>query len=269
MTARLATTILLMVLVAAPGARASSCAPLQGSFDYTGYGPELELMLGSIATLPMGSTILAGQYHDGAQTVHPALLVDQEGNGDWVRVPLPTHGADVGHLTTAGTDTAWAVVQFRREGLELPVSILRSRDGGQSWCAVPFDGLETLNTAESLRFYDRDHGIIVFSEAPFGDRRSVYQTSDGGDSWQRVWNDDPAPPSNIESDYAYPQDQPPPHAPTWRLESGLYRISGLLRIRTEVEHQVIERLDFSGGQDWFEIDRLSRYRPTDDLASGR
>ena len=268
MMARLATTILLMVLVAAPGARASSCAPLQGSFDYTGYGPELELVVGSIATLPRGSTILAGQYHDGAQTVHPALLVEQQSNGDWLPIALPVHGADVGHLTTAELDTAWAVMRFRREGLELPVSMLRSRDGGQNWCAVPLDGLETLNAVETLHFFDRDRGIIVFSEAPFGNRRSVYQTSDGGDSWRPIWSDDPAPPANMELDYAYPQDEPPPHAPTWRLEAGLHRISGLLRITTEAEHLVIEQLDFSSGQDWHEIDRIDRYQPTEDLAAG-
>ncbi len=269
MAARLATAAVLAALVAAPTAMAETCVPPPDRFDYAGYFPEVELVASEIATLPGNTIILGGQYHDGAQTVHPALLVKGETDSDWTEIPLAFAGAAIGHLTTIGTDSAWAVVEFRVEGLQLAQAILRSRDGGRTWCALSLRGMTTLSATESLRFFDRDHGLIVFSDAPFGQEWAAYQTSDGGDSWEPVWDTNPAPPASVESDFAYPQDPPPPHAPTWRRDADLNRISGLLRVRTEILSVVIERLDFAQGPDWVEVERLERYQPTADLAAGR
>ena len=276
MTARLAAMVFLMALAAAPAAQASSCIPVHGPFDYHGYFPEVELVVSEIATLPDNTTILGGQYHDGAQTVHPALLVKDAGDGEWSRIRLPIGGAAIGHLTTIGSESAWAVIEFRQEGLELAHALLRTRDGGRTWCAVTLSemtttlgGMTTLNAVESLRFFDRDHGLIVFNDAPFGRETAVYQTSDGGDTWERLWDANPEPPESIETDFSYPQDRLPPHAPVWRRDADLYRISGLLRVRTEVLSLVIERLDVLEGPDWVEVEHLERYRLTADLAADR
>lgn len=269
MTARLAAVLFLMALVATPAAQASSCKPTAGGFDYFGYFPEVELVASEIATLPGNTVILGGHYHDGAQTVHPALLVKGENDSDWTQIPLAFGGAAIGHLTTMGTDSAWAVVEFRLEGLQLARAILRSRDGGRTWCARSLRGLTTLNATESLRFFDRDHGLVVFSDAPFGRERAAYQTSDGGDTWEPLWDTNPAPTASVETDFAYPQDPSPPHAPTWQRDADLNRISGLLRVRTETLSVVIERLDFAQGPDWVEVERLERYQPTADLAAGQ
>ncbi len=269
MTARLTAVVFLMALAAAPTARASSCEPVPGAFDYHGFMPEVELVVSEIATLPGNTTILGGHYHDGAQTVHPALLVKDAEDGEWSRVRLPFGGAAIGHLTTIGTESAWAVIEYRVEGLQLAQALLRSRDGGRTWCAVTLSGMTTLNATESLRFFDRDHGLIVFNDAPFGREWAAYQTSDGGDSWERLWDNNPAPPGSVETDFSYPQDLPPPHAPVWRQDADLHRISGLLRVRTEVLSLVIERLEFSQGPDWIEVEHLERYRPTADLAADR
>ena len=270
MTARLAAAVVfLMALAAAPTAQASSCKPVSGTFDYHGYLPEVELVVSEIATLPGNTTILGGQYHDGAQTVHPILLVKDAEDGEWSRIRLPFGGAAIGHLTTIGTESVWAVVEFSQEGLQLAQALLRSRDGGRTWCAATLSGMTTLNATESLRFFDRDHGIIVFNDAPFGRETAVYQTSDGGDTWERLWDTNPAPPESVETDYSYPQDQPPPHAPVWRQDADLHRISGLLRVRAESMHHVIERLNFAQGPDWVEVERIERFRPTADLAADR
>ena len=269
MTARLAAMVFLMALAAAPAAQASSCIPVHGPFDYHGYFPEVELVVSEIATLPDNTTILGGQYHDGAQTVHPALLVKDAGDGEWSRIRLPIGGAAIGHLTTIGSESAWAVIEFRQEVLELAHALLRTRDGGRTWCAVTFSEMTTLNATDSLRFFDRDHGLIVFNDAPFGRETAVYQTSDGGDTWERLWDANPEPPESIETDFSYPQDRLPPHAPVWRRDADLYRISGLLRVRTEVLSLVIERLDVLEGPDWVEVEHLERYRLTADLAADR
>ncbi len=269
MKARLAAVVFLLALVAAPAAQASSCKPIPSVFDYRGFFPEVELIVSEIATLPGNTTILGGQYHDGAQTVHPALLVKDPEDGEWSRIRLPFRGAAIRHLTTIGTESVWAVVEFRQEGLQLAQALLRSRDAGRSWCAAALSGITTLNATQSLRFFDRNHGLIVFDDAPFDREMAVYQTSDGGDTWERLWDTNPAPPASVETDFSYPQDPPPPHAPVWRHDADLHRISGLLRVRTGVLSVVIERLDFLQGPDWVEVEHLERYRLTADLAADR
>lgn len=269
MTTRLAAAMFLLVLAAAPAAGASSCRAISGQFDYSAYLPEVELVLSEIATLPGDTTILGGHYHDGNRTVHPALLVKGAGDSDWTHIPLPVEGTAVTHLTAVGTDSVWGVLQLRIEGTESAFALLRSRDGGKSWCAVPLFELAALNAVELLRFFDRDHGLVVLTEAPFGPSRAVFQTSDGGDTWERLWDANPALPEDMETEFTYPQDEPPPHAPVWRQYVGQYRITGALRIRTEILHQVIERIDFAQGTDWVVIERLERYRPTAGLAADR
>lgn len=127
--------------------------------------------------------------------------------------------------------------------------------------------MATLNTAEALRFFDRDHGLMIFSEAPFGTGRSVYHTADGGDTWHRLWQTDPALPEDVESGFAYDGSEPPPHAPVWQLQSGRHRIVGLLRVRAEGEDLLIERQDSLGGGDWVQQSRINRFRPTGDLVT--
>lgn len=251
---------------AANSAPTSPCVTPESTVDYSGHGPEVELVIAEMAALPATTVILAGLYHDGANTVQPALLVSRDGGIDWKSKVLPVAGGGIGHVTTDGAETAWAVISTRQEGLDLPSSLLRSRDGGESWCAIALDNVETLNAVDSLRFFDRDHGIMVFTEAPFGAAQTIYHTTDGGDTWQRLWRSDPALPADVETEFAYPMPDPPPHAPIWRTESGRHRIAGLLRLRPEGEDLLIERQDIPGDGGWKENSRLDRYLPTADLA---
>lgn len=250
-----------------PGALASGCLPPEGTVDHAGYGPEVELVIAGMTSLPAGIVILAGHFHDGANTVQPALVISRDGGSDWTPLELPFAGAGLGHLTTDGEQTVWAVISSRQEGLDIPVSLLRSRDGGESWCAIALDGMATLNAAESLRFFDSDHGIMIFTEAPFGTARSVYHTADGGDTWQRLWQTDPAFPADVESEFALDGSEPLPHAPVWRRESDRYRIVGLLRLRSADEDLLIERRENPGPQDWVRHSRIDRYRPTAELTT--
>lgn len=262
----LAVLVMSMMGMAFP-AMASPCVTPTGGFDYGGYGPTVEVAIEEIATLPAGTVMLAGRYHDGANTVHPALLISQDAGETWSSVALPFAGAGVGAVTTHGAETAWAVVSDRQEGLEIPRYLLRSRDRGSSWCAVSLDGMATLNAIDSIRFFDDRHGLMVFTEAPFGEARTVYHTADGGNTWQGLWQTDFAAAANVENDFTYPQSEPPPHAPIWQLDADLYRIVGLLRFRPDGDFQVIERYEYLGNPAWVELTRIERYRPTNALAA--
>lgn len=245
-------------------AAAEGCSALPTEFDYSGYGREVELVVEDIAALPSGTLFLAGRFVDDGDTIHPALLVSED-DQDWSAVPLPYSGAGLRMLRTHGPSAIWGIVTLRQEGLDLPDQMVRSLDGGRSWCGTPLDDLDVLDSIETFRFFDARHGLIVFAETPFGSGRTVYGTSDGGDSWLPLWSQGVEPDRNVETDFEYPDTvDPPPHAPVWRRELGQYRIDGLLRIRLDGSGYAIERYDYLDDPAWREVSRIDRrYRIID------
>lgn len=244
--------------------RAAGCAAVPTEFDYADYGSEIELAVEDIAALPSGALFLAGRFVDDGTTMHPALLVSEDGR-DWSTVLLPYSGAGLRRLTTQGPSAIWGIVSLRQEGLDLPEQMVRSLDGGRTWCSVPLGDLDVLRSVETFRFFDQHHGLIVFTETPFGPGRTVYSTSDGGDSWLPLWPRGIEPDPEVETDFGYPGAvDPPAHTPVWRREMGLHRIDGLLRPRLDGDEYVIERYGYLDDPVWTEQSRISRhYRNVD------
>lgn len=257
MLGALALSALLPVLVTA--SLAATCAALPAAFDYAGYDEEVRLEVAELASLQEQTAVLAGRFHDGGNTVHPALAVSRDGGRSWTFVPVLYSGAGLSRLQTHGTATIWGIVSFRQEGTDEAQFLLRSRDAGASWCALPLDGLDTLRSVETLRFYDDRHGLLVFSEFPFGSRRMVYQTADGGDTWVPLWRTDADRTTVPGSGFAYPGAAvPPPHAPLWDLDMGAYRIAGLLRVRMQDAWHMVEYYGYYNSPLWAERSRLAR-----------
>lgn len=254
-----------MAIAVSGTAGAEGCSAIPTGFDYSGYGSEVELVAEDIAALPTGRVFLSGRFVDDGNTVHPALLVSDDGR-DWSVVPIPFSGAGLRMLRTHGRSAIWGIVTLRQEGLDLPEQMVRSLDGGSSWCALPLGGLDVRRSVATFRFFDTRHGLIVFTEMPFGHGRSVYRTSDGGDSWQPLWPQGVEPDDEVETDFAYPGlADPPPHTPVWRRERGQHRIDGLLRVRLDGDDYAIERYDYLDDPHWTEISRIDRrYRIVDD-----
>jgi hypothetical protein len=243
---------------AATPALAESCSPLPTEFDYAGYRSDAELLLEDVASLPSGRLFLSGRYLDAGNTIHPALLVSDDGQ-TWSTVLLPYSGASLRLLRTQGTSAIWGIVSFRQEGSDVPELMLRSLDGGRSWCGVPLHDLITLESVETFRFFDARHGLIVFAETRFGVRRMVYHTADGGDSWLPLWPSDVESDPEVETDFGYPGlVNPPVHTPVWRQELGLHRIDGLLRVRRDDAAYLVERYDYQSNMAWTEISRIGR-----------
>ena len=257
-----------LVVAAAVGlsgaAGAEGCSDIPTGFDYSGYGSEVELLAEDIAALPSGRLFVSGRFvHDGG-TIHPALLVSEDGR-DWSAVPLPYSGAGLRMLRTHGPAAIWGIVTLRQEGLDLPEQMVRSLDGGRSWCGTPLGDLDVRDSVETFQFFDARHGLMVFAETPFGSGRSVYGTSDGGDTWRPLWPQGVEPDREVETDFEYPGGvAPPPHAPVWRREMGQYRIDGLLRLRLDGSDYAIERYDYLGDPAWTVVSRIAgKYRIID------
>ena len=253
-----------MAIGASGTAEAQGCSAITSVFDYSGYGSEVELVAEDIAALPTGRLFLSGRFVDDGNTVHPALLVSDDGR-DWSVVPLPVSGAGLRMLRTHGRSAIWGIVALRQEGLDLPERMVRSLDGGRSWCATPLGDLDVLDSLESFRVFDTRHGLMVFAETLLGNGRTIYSTSDGGDTWLPLWPQGVEPDHEVETDFAYPGVvDPPPHTPVWRRELGQYRIDGLLRVRLDGDDYAIERYDYLDDPRWTEVSRIARrYRITD------
>lgn len=256
--------LVLLAVLAAPS-QASACTALPAGFDYSGYGQDAELLVEDLGSLPEQTAVLAGRFHGDGNTLHPALAISRDGGRSWTFIDVLYSAAGLSRLQTQGEASIWGVVSHRQEGTDQPQYLLRSRDAGRSWCALPLDDLDTLASVESLRFFDERHGLIVFTEFPFGNGKIVYQTSDGGDSWVPVWRPEVDRTFLPGDGFAYPGAvDPPEHAPLWSQVADAYKITGLLRVRRQDDWHVIEHYGYDDDAGWTERSRLARsYRLTD------
>ena len=247
-------------------ARGAPCEPLPRTFDYAAYADEIRLDLHQMVSLPPRTVVLAGAFRDPGNTVHPALLTSQDGGETWSTTRLPVHGAGLGHLVSDGVVSAWGIVSVMQEGVDDPLYLMRSRDAGRTWCAIPRDGLDTLAGVELFRMFDVRHGLMVFSEAPFGGGYHAYQTHDGGESWLPLWRAAGTPPDEADAEADYPGRPlpPPPHATLWRSEAGFLAAHAVVRLRRDDDGYAVERYDVSGDGSWRPLSRIARaYRVVD------
>lgn len=238
---------------------AAECVALPSTFNYTGYGESVELVVSDLTSLPERTVVLVGRFQDTANTIHPALALSRDGGFTWNFVDVRIRDAGLSRLQTDSTNTIWAIASFRQEGLDKPRYLLRSYDAGHHWCVVSLGNLETLATVETFRFFDNRHGMIIFSEMPFGSKKIMYQTVDGGNTWILVWRASEHKKTPIESSFTYPGVMGfPEHTPLWRRVADYYQMNGLLRVRPEHKWHYVEYYGYRDHQVWTERFRFPR-----------
>ena len=257
-----------LALVCGTGAtaQAADCVPLPTSVDGAPPATEVRLELREIVSLPPRTVVLAGAYHDAANVLQPALLASDDGGETWDTIPVPVGGAGLGHLETHGTGSLWGIVSFQQEGVDEPLYLMRSRDAGSTWCAISLAGLDALNGVDSFRMFDDRHGLLVFTEAPFGGDFSAYETRDGGGTWQHLWRADGMPPEAVDTAADYPDRAlpDPPHATLWQREADWFAAHAVLRLRHDDGAFLIESYDLSRRDGWIQRSRIAgRYRDGD------
>lgn len=250
----------LLVLGAGTTARGAPCEPLPETVDLAADRAEVRLDLNEMASLPPQTVILAGAFRDAGSAVQPALLTSEDGGATWSTTPVRIRGAELGHLVSDRAGTVWATVSFTQEGVDEPLYLLRSQDAARTWCAIALDELETLNGVDLLRMYDGRHGLMVFSEAPFGSGFHAYQTGDGGETWALLWRAEGTPLDVADMAADYPDRPPPepPHATLWRRETDLFAADALIRLRRDDGGYLIERYDLLSDREWSPVSRIDR-----------
>ena len=259
---RITTAVALVCWVGAT-ARAAPCEPLPTTRSNAA---EVRLDLVEMVSLPPETVVLGGAFHDAANVVQPALLVSDDGGETWSRIPIPIPGAGFGHLVAHGTGWVWGVVSFQQEGVDEPLYLLRSGDSGTTWCRIALDGLEALYGVELFRMFDDRHGLLVFTEEPFGGDVRAYETRDGGETWRHLWQAEGMPPEALDTAADYPDRAPPnpPHATLWQRQADLFAADAVIRLRRDGSNFLIESYDLSSGEGWSFRSRIAgRYRALD------
>jgi len=249
-----------LALAAGPSGAEPACEALAGGFDYAGFDTtELRLSGTGMASLPPGTLVFAGSFHDGTTTVQPVLALSDDAGASWRLQPLPFRGAGAAWAQSDGQKTVWAVLSSRLEGTDVPIGVVRSGDRGRSWCFARFAGMATLNGIDFLRLYDARHGLVVFAGEPSSGRRTAYTTEDGGDSWRPLWDTPGVPPEAIERDVSYPDPEGvPPHAPVWRKTADYFAVSAFIRITEADSGYAVERFVVGGDGSWSPVATLPR-----------
>jgi hypothetical protein len=220
--------LLVASLVWSFSSRTAAQAP--GSFRYDAFRDEpITLALESMTSLPSGVAFLGGSFRTPADPVHSCLLMSRDEGKTWSRVPLAFSEGTVSHLVSDGTRTVWALIVNSKEGAEDPQYLLISRDAGTTWETIPWkwNPPGTLLRVEDFRFLDSKHGTVFIKSA--AGRGAMFQSSDAGKSWRRLWNVEPAADGTEKAVYA--REPEPLHTSVWvRQENYSTPAQGLLRV---------------------------------------
>ncbi|MFH1707113.1 MAG: hypothetical protein ABIF71_04260 [Planctomycetota bacterium] len=230
--------------------------------DYTTIkdGP-IELAINEMASLPGGVVILGGQYKQ-VDPLHTALLVSRDEGRTWKDAGFKYDACGIQNIRTNGRTNIWAIVTFKTEGCHDPLLILRSTDAGATWDLLPLDLIadetDPLVGVSQFRFDDDKHGLLTI-EGSVG-LIKTYMTSDGGSSWQRLW-ETRRDIISMECSYKYPDADDgrlPPNAALWVESLDYCKINRVVRARETEKSFCIEIYEF-GKKGWTEQAQIPKF----------
>lgn len=247
---RRSSIFLVTIFFLASSACGQKCMKQPTSFIYRDYKNVFALYIEDMATLPGDTVFLGGRYHDGANTVHPALLTSRDAGLTWEHHDFTFAGSSIQNFQTYGKSDIWAIVVFKQEGADAPQYLLRSADAGNNWCVLSLESICGEGQIGDFRFFDSRRGLISLS-GNMG-QSNTYYTKNGGETWEPLWESDKNRPSEeVETDYRYPGfAELPLNAPLWTKDIDFYKITGVLRIRRETGDYRIEKYSYLAKQEW-------------------
>lgn len=150
--------------------------------------PQLGLPLAALAVLSLGGLVACGGSEDGGPTGPPpppppppepsvtcAESPPETSDGPWQEQASGVEGA-ISRVQFLDA-TAGRAVQRNRQGH--PLTLLRTSDGGSTWCAVEITADRSTDMGHYLAFLDRDTGFTG------GEACTLMSTDDRGASWTR------------------------------------------------------------------------------------
>jgi len=126
----------------------------------------------------------AGNLHAATATLYTILLGTEDNGQTWREVHERIRGAGLDHIQFADVETGWT------SGLSfapLPQDpfLLMTTDGGKTWRPHAIFNEPRFGSIQQFFFEDKTSGSLVIDHGPGtgGDRYELYETNDGGETW--------------------------------------------------------------------------------------
>ena len=153
----------------------------------------------------------SGNIHTSTATLYSILLGSEDNGVTWREVHERIRGAGLDRLQFAGADNGW-ISGISLAPLPQDPFLLQTGDGGKSWRAHPIFNEPRFGTIQQFSFEDKNSGALIIDHGPGsdGDRYELYESNDGGDSWNIKQTS--VKPLRLKAPLA-------PPAPEWRVRA--------------------------------------------------
>ena len=131
--------------------------------------------------------VVGGNLHSPAVTIFSALIASDDGGHTWQEAHERIRFAGLDRLQFLGAELGWAAGE-RLSPLPQDPFLLLTSDGGKTWRSRPiFDEAaeNRLGTIQQFFFTAKDSGSLIIDrgQGSEGDRYELYESPDGGESW--------------------------------------------------------------------------------------
>jgi photosystem II stability/assembly factor-like uncharacterized protein len=136
---------------------------------------------------PGSRLLVAGNLHTSAVTVFSTLLASDDGGRTWREAHERIRSAALDRIQFLDRETGW-VAGEKLSPLPQDPFLLLTADGGQTWRLRPIfsDTADNrLGVIQQFFFTAKDSGSLIIDRGlgSDGDRYELYESSDGGESW--------------------------------------------------------------------------------------
>ena len=131
--------------------------------------------------------LVAGNLHTSAVTVFSTLLASEDDGRTWREAHERIRSAGLDRIQFLDAETGWVAGEKLSPLPQDPFFLLTS-DGGKNWRARPVFSESAENRLGSIQqflFTAKDSGALIIDrgQGSDGDRYELYESSDGGESW--------------------------------------------------------------------------------------
>ena len=131
---------------------------------------------------------------EGWALVGGSLLFTSDAGASWREITPPMEeGFEVRDVFFLSRETGWVVFSTSPapDATALPVQMMRTEDGGETWHTDPFEAtlaLGTVGALQNLTYVDPQHGWLTIGQTVTmnSSAADLYRTSDGGLTWDRL-----------------------------------------------------------------------------------
>ncbi len=127
---------------------------------------------------------VAGNIHTSNATLYSVLLGSDDNGATWREAFDRVRGAGLDHIQFSGADAGWSSGVTLAPLAQDPF-LLQTTDGGKTWRPHAIFNEPRFGTIQQFYFEDTKAGnlIVDHGTGSDGDRYELYESNDGGDTW--------------------------------------------------------------------------------------